>query len=73
MKDFVILKNEQLLGIINIGEITDLYYKNETFKKGVDNKEIIIYERNDKRTLAAMEFQHQLNELGKKLKKYYKK
>ena len=72
MKNFVILKNEQLLGIMDIVELTDLYYKNNTFKKGVDNKEIIIYARNDKITLAVIEFQQQLNELGEKIKKYYK-
>ena len=72
MKDFIILKNEQLLRIMDIIEITDLYYKNKTFQKGVDNKEIIIYMRNDKITLATIEFQQQLNEIGKKIKKYYK-
>ena len=72
MKNFVILKNEQLLGIMDIIEITDLYYKNKTFKKEVDNKEIIIYARNDKITLATIEYQQQLNELGEKIKKYYK-
>ena len=73
MKNFVILKNEQLLGIMDIGELTDLYYQNEAFKKRVDNKEIIIYERNDKSIIAGIEFQQQLNELGKKIKKYYNK
>ena len=72
MENFAILQNGQLLGIMNISELTDLYYQNETFKKGVDKKEIIIYERNDKSIIAGIEFQQQLNELGKKIKKYYK-
>ena len=71
MENFAILQNGQLLGIMNISELTDLYYKNETFKKRVDNKEIIIYQRNDKNTLAMIEYQQQLDEIGERIKKYY--
>lgn len=67
MKDFVIFRKTNLFLILDLGELTERYYKNKFFRREVDNGTCTIYVRDPKKIQSMLRVQHNLDRLSNKL------